>query len=51
MIEDQYNEIMTMNERSTHATLESNVRQRHNGERSLKHEVEKLHNFSKESYK
>lgn len=26
MIEDQYNEIMTMNERSTHATLESNVR-------------------------
>jgi hypothetical protein len=42
MIEDHYNIIVSVNEISTHAILESNVREKQNGEKSLEHEVGKL---------
>ena len=45
MIENHYNEIVTINERSIHVILESNVRERQKGERSSEHEVRKVHNL------
>jgi len=51
MIEDRYNRIVAMNERSTHVILELNIREGWNGKRSLEHKVGKLQNLNKESYK
>jgi len=51
MIEDHYNRIVAMNERSTHVILELNIRERQNSKKSLEHEVGKLQNLNKESYK
>jgi ribosomal protein S21 len=45
--EDHYNRIVEMNDRSNYTILKLNIRQRHNGERSLKHEVGKLQNLNK----
>ena len=44
-IENHYNEIVTINERSTHVILEYNVRERQKGERSLEDEVRKVQNL------
>lgn len=51
MIEYHLNIIIAMNERLTHAILESNVNKRQNGEISLEHIVGKLQNMNKEFYK
>ncbi|KAL3582949.1 hypothetical protein D5086_017281 [Populus alba] len=40
MIDDHYNEIMIMNERSSYAILESNVKEKQNVEKSLEHKVD-----------
>jgi ribosomal protein S21 len=45
--EDHYNRIVEMNDRSNYTILKLNIRQRDNGERSLKHEVGKLQNLNK----
>jgi ribosomal protein S21 len=45
--EDHYNRIVEMNDRSNYTILKLNIRQRYNGERSLKHEVGKLQNLNK----
>lgn len=49
MIDDHYNEIMIMNERSSYDILESNVKEKQNVEKSLEHKVGKLQILGKES--
>ena len=51
MIEDYYNRIMATNEKSTCIILELNIRDIHNGEKSLEHKVGKLQKLKKWSYK